>query len=380
MGAFKRIRMTSLALSVALAVTVVSMGCGGDHGAGWVAPGDRGDLAAGTLLDWVEVSRGESLDLQVWYPVSAGVEQPFNYEVFAATEGMVVEEGPGACDTPRPVVMFSHGNSGINYQTYTLSEHLARHGYVVAAPNHVRNTAFDMEDDLRRAMTLWRPGDISESFDYLVSLSDDPESPLFGCVDPAAGYAMIGHSFGGWTTLAVSGAPLDMRVLDAECQGSTAQECDIIRAWIADHPGQDLLDLSDNRVWAAVPLAPAWQELFGDGLPEIQVPILVVGGELDESTTWDAAVEPTYRGLTATPRYLVGLEGAGHYSFTDFCDVILMMGWEGDGCGPGFRPVQDVLATLTTLVTAFLETVRGDTHAAEYLPPTEGILSFEQVE
>jgi len=377
-----RIRMMgpAFAWGGALAVAMVAMGCGGDDSETWVAPDDRGAHLAGTLLDWVDVSRGESLDLQVWYPVDVGtgMEQTFNYEVFAATEGQVVEEGTGACDTPRPVVMFSHGNGGINYQTYTMAEHLARHGYVVAAPNHVLNTAFDMEDDLRRAMCLWRPGDISESFDFLVGLSQDPESPLYGCVDPSAGYAVMGHSFGAWTTLAMSGAPLDMRVLDTECEGSTAEECEIIRAWIADHPGQDLLDLSDDRIWAAAPLAPAWQEIFGDNLPEIQVPILVVGGELDESTTWADAVEPTYRGLTATPRYLVELEGAGHYSFTDFCDIILMLGWEGDGCGPGFRPVQDVLVTLSTLVTAFLETVRGDPRAAEYLPPSEGIVSFAQ--
>jgi predicted dienelactone hydrolase len=372
----------SFALGFALAVITSGVGCGGDDGERWVSPEDRGVHLAGTLVDWVEVSRGETLDLQVWYPVaeSDGEEQPFNYEVFAATEGQVVEEGVGACDTPRPVVMFSHGNSGINYQTYTMAEHLARHGYVVAAPNHVLNTAFDMQDDLRRAMCLWRPGDISESFDFLVSLSQDPSSPLHGCVDPAAGYAVMGHSFGAWTSLAVSGAPLDMRVLDTQCEGSTAEECDIIRTWIADHPGQDLLDLSDDRVWASVPLAPAWQEIFGDRLSDIQVPILVVGGELDVSTTWVDAVDPTYRGLAATPRYLVGLEGAGHYSFTDFCDIILMLGWDGDGCGPGFRPVQDVLATLSILVTAFLETTRGDARAAEFLPPAEGIVSFESVE
>ena len=187
----------------------------------------------------------------------------------------------------------------------------------------------------------------------------------------------MGHSFGGFTSLAVAGASLDMARLEADCLGDDGPGCQVVRDWRAAHPGQDRLDRSDPRAWAAVPLAPAWHEYFGAGLGDIHVPSLVVGGQLDDLTSMGSAVEPCYRGLRAVPRYLAELEGAGHYSFTDFCPVV---GTDFNGCGPEARAPAEVLETLRTVGLAFLLSLGGEIRAGDWLPPPQGVSHWEAVE
>ena len=92
------------------------------------------------------VSRsGLSLPLEVWYPTAATGESRHRYGDIIEGEALV--DGPAACDTPRPVVVFSHGNQGLRYQSYFLSEWLAQHGYIVLAPDHVYNTLMDWVEE-----------------------------------------------------------------------------------------------------------------------------------------------------------------------------------------------------------------------------------------
>jgi len=357
-------------LSACLSLCLLVIGCGGSQERGPFSPPDQaGPNRAGFVTGTAPGPEDLQLPVYAWYPVTEGLEQDLDYDGIGLTHGRAVPGGSGACPTARPVVVFSHGYGGIGYQTYSLSEHLARHGYVVAACDHVHNTIFEQDDTLWAALVMRRPLDVAATFDWLVAQAADPDSPLSGCVDPAAGYAVVGHSFGGFSSLATAGASLDMAYLEAGCEQ--------VRAWRAAHPGQDSLDDSDPRVWAALPLAPAWYEVFGDGLAGIAVPTLVIGGEIDDTTPWAAEVEPAYRGLTALPRYLGQLEGAGHLSFTDFCPVV---GSGENGCGPDARPVEQVLADLRATVLAFLEVVRGDERARDWLPPETGYSLWEAVE
>jgi predicted dienelactone hydrolase len=108
------------------------------------------------------------------------------------------------------------------------------------------------------------------------------------------------------------------------------------------------------------------------------VPTLVVGADRDTLTPWATAVEPSYAALTAEPRYLAGLENAGHFSFTDFCDLLPASG--NNGCEEDFRPPAEVLVTLRTLSLAFLQVQMGHADASVWMPPEEGMSSWEGVE
>jgi hypothetical protein len=71
----------------------------------------------------------------VWYPTTAS---PARYPYTATFSGMVALDAPPstACGRPVPLVVFSHGNTGCGLQAIAFTEELARHGYVVAAPDH----------------------------------------------------------------------------------------------------------------------------------------------------------------------------------------------------------------------------------------------------
>ena len=349
-----------------------------DPAPAYYPPDAPGPHPIGTLDLHAPSQAGIDLPVQVWLPAADSGGGPWSYG--GLVEGAAPEWSTPDCSEPWPVLLFSHGNGGVRFQSFSVAEFFASHGWLVAAPDHVDNTAFDMVDDWPR-IAVRRPLDIADTFDWLIAESDDSGSRLAGCVDPSAGYAVMGHSFGGFTTFAVAGASLDMEAIDADCASSSDPDpgCDEIASWLDEHPGERLSDRSDPRAWAAVPWAPAWHEKFGGSIGDIEVPTLVIGADRDDLTPWDGAVEPAYRELTVTPRYLAGLLDAGHYSFTDICGILPEVLAE-NGCSDGFRDFTDVLVTTRVLSMAFLRTVQGDEQAADWLPPESGVATWEGVE
>ncbi len=338
-------------------------------------PDQPGPWSAATVATSITSREGLSLPLQVWYP-TLDDDGPIHVYDDLLPGGALDGAAPD-CSQVRPVILFSHGNGGIRYQTWSVMERLATHGYVVAAPDHVDNTFLDVDDDLWPSIVMRRPWDVADAFDGLAALADgggDGAVDLAGCVDADAGYAVVGHSFGAFTTYAVAGAPLWMTALLAACEEEVVEGCGAVEAWAAEHPGEAWSDRSDPRTWAAVPWAPAWHEFFGDRMDAIDQPIMVVGADRDTLTPWETAVEPSYRELAAEPRHLVGLLDAGHYSFTDMCGVLPS---SSNGCGDDFRPADEVLETLATSTLAFLQLTRGQQQAEAWLPPQEGIASYE---
>ena len=338
-------------------------------------PDQPGPFLAGTEQETAPSREGISLPVQVWFPAVEATDDVHVYDELI-TGGAYDDSNPD-CSQPHPVLVFSHGNSGIRYQTWSVMEFLASHGWIVVAPDHVDNTFLDFDQDLWPRIALRRPWDVADAFDWLLAESADTGSDLHGCVDPDAGYAVMGHSFGGFTTYAVAGAAYDMEALAATCDWDPVEGCDVVDQWFEDHPGETVDDRSDPRAWAAVPWAPAWHEYFAD-MGAITVPTLVVGADRDTLTPWATAVEPSYAALTAEPRYLAGLENAGHFSFTDFCDLLPASG--NNGCEEDFRPPAEVLVTLRTLSLAFVQVQMGHTESSAWMPPEEGMSSWEGVE
>ncbi len=108
---------------------------------------------------------------------------------------------------PYPLVVLSPGFS-IGSTAYAwLAEHLASYGFVVISPEH--NEHLNPENELWR-MAIQRPKDILTVFDYMDTQVDS--GGLFeGLVNPET-VAVIGHSYGGYTALAASGAKINPRL------------------------------------------------------------------------------------------------------------------------------------------------------------------------
>ena len=292
----------------------------------------------GVITEWHAFGDGR---LQLWLPSSNADGDQEEYDDLLT--GLARTEGTADCSQVRPVVVFSHGNGGIRWQSLFLTERLAAHGYVVVAPDHVGNTLFDLDDIPRAEVAATRPGDVSAAFDFAVEAVPD-------CVSAEEGYAVIGHSFGGWTALAVSGAQVDTDYLAVQCAEDWAWLCGL-----EEHLEGPVADLSDDRVWAALPITPVGAFTFGPGLASQHTPILVFGGELDDGTSMEEQVHPIFEGVGGTPKHLATVTGAGHFSFTEMC----LLPGSFNGCGEGFTPTEIVHPVVNRATLAFLGRQRG---------------------
>jgi predicted dienelactone hydrolase len=186
-------------------------------------PDGPGRYAAGVReFDWRDMERGNeifgrNLASLVWYPAvePQGGERRTH---FIFLEGAAWDEpDPDRTGAPYPLVLFSHGNKGINFQSYTLTAHLATHGFIVAAPNHEGNLMFDSPNDEALAeVAMNRPIDMAFIRTKVAELNDAEDSPLRGMIDTTR-VAIAGHSFGGFTTLLLAGAPVDVDAAVARC-------------------------------------------------------------------------------------------------------------------------------------------------------------------
>lgn len=228
-----------------------------------------------------------------------------------------------------PLLVFSHGFAGTRNQSIYLLTHLASHGYVVASPDHHGNTLPDLLDgtiDFDSAVN--RPVDISFVLDELLAANASPGNFLEGAVD-AARIGMSGHSFGGYTTLAMAGGAFfydeTLTVLGFEVDpfGGT---------------------FTDARVKAIAPLAPAAFMFEDSFFADITVPTLLMGGTLDQTTPLADNQQRPFDNLPVTPPFtaLATLLDGGHQAFSHSCDIPGPLGdlltGEENGCSPLHLP------------------------------------------
>lgn len=334
-----------------------------------VDPSAPGAWAVGTDETRITGSWGVELSVQTWFP-RADDPRTDGQGAAAVYDDMVTDPaafsgGMADCSSPRPVVVFSHGNQGVRWQSFYLADHLASHGVVVVAPDHAGNTFFDYDGDRMPELVFRRPVDVADAFDALVARGADATDPLYGCVDPDGGYAVMGHSFGGYTTLAVAGAVIDVDAVAAVCAAEGGWLCDDVATWAAEHPDEAVFDQSDPRARVAVALAPAGYEVLNAGLGDIAIPTMIQAGDLDATTPWETTVGPIWEALQVDPRAAAHLDGAGHYSFSDVCSFLPTV----PDCDPPYRDPEEVHDLSRTLALAWMRWADGDETMAAWLPP-----------
>ncbi|HMJ13656.1 MAG TPA: hypothetical protein VK524_19700 [Polyangiaceae bacterium] len=296
----------------------------------YAKPGELGPFPVGFVLRaFVDESRPElattsasdkrTLPSVVWYPAGESVRAapkskyrefllpalvaPFTAlapEGFLDTESLGVRDAELASDGPFPVIVFSHGNSGIAVQSFFLTEYLASHGYIVVSPDHTGNALLTQlpdgttvgpggQDRTYTNAVADRVADVSFLVDALGELGRaDPDGRFTGKVDLER-VGLTGHSFGGLTTL------LGME--------------------------------QESRFDAGSPLAPA-----APAPQAIQKPLQYFWGSEDQTLPFEP-VDAHYAGATGS-KMLVTVKDAGHFSFTNGCPLGL---GDGDGCGTATR-------------------------------------------
>ena len=323
------------------------------------APPDAlGRYAVGlSTVQMVDPARANrTLTVDIWYPADGRSDAPTASLDLVLTSlalpGVLAD--PQAAGGSFPLVVFSHGNGGVRFQSWFLMEALASHGFVVAAPDHAGNTALDAltgtSDPIGVAANN-RPRDVSFVIDEMLARDRDPASPLHRRIDERH-IAVAGHSFGGFTALATAGGFLDYQ--------------------------------PDPRVDAIVPIAPATFGLTDGQLASIDVPTLLMGGTSDTVVPIQPGIVRAWDLISGRPEYRVDVLTAGHNSFTNVCDIrdayvaagvgqpILgfVEAQAADGCAPELLPIDEAHRVTDLYVVSFLTTeLQGSAWYSRYLTP-----------
>lgn len=225
------------------------------------------------------------LTVNLWYPTDAKEgEEPTYFGTWSASfyyafanEKVVLDAKAAApaVGDKYPVLAVSHGASGFGGSTAFLHHYFASHGWVVVAPDHLTDTLSDVGKKSARWLRLARPLDVSAAVDSLTTL---PADTLAGTPDTTA-IAFAGHSRGGVTTWAASGAVFDRAAIEAECKAQSDTTCT-----------EALLDgyakgARDKRVVCGIPMAGAggFSPWFGEaGHSKAAVPQLQLSGDVDK--------------------------------------------------------------------------------------------------
>ncbi len=280
-----RTRQVGSGLLVSLLIALLLAACSGGGGApagvrSLDAARQRGPYGVGvTTIDLVDTSRPteangdvpasneRKLTVEVWYPADTSAAQPEARDV-ALNRG----------DAPYPLIIFAHGLGGNRRQSVSYTQHLASHGYIVAAPDFPLSN-LGAAGGPRLAAVLEQPKDVSFVIDSMLQFNGQRSHVLEGAIDSKK-IGMTGHSLGALTTMLNIYGPS-----------------------------------RDPRIRAALPFATPGCFLPDGFAGDTSVPLLVLGGT-DDLITPPVSNRRAYE-IANSPRYLAELAGADHVRFAD---------------------------------------------------------------
>lgn len=217
-----------------------------------------------------------------------------------------------------PVVVLSHGLGDAPEVFRVEAEHLASYGFFVAVPQHPGSDAL-YQAAFRRGIEgeiyqidefLERPRDVTHLLDELERLN---AAEYEGRLD-LENVGMGGHSYGGYTALALAGAKIDFQNLAEDCAQrfrelnlSLLLQCDALKLLNQDY------DFRDSRITSIAVKNPFTSSIFGpDGIAEVEVPVMLIAGSHDPVTPAVYEQFRAFRWFSTKPRYLLLMEGQAH--------------------------------------------------------------------
>ena len=271
----------------------------------------------------LELAAGNKVE--VWYPAIEGTTGTDSYDmrdfIPEAISALLTADVPAVYEYPAgrdagaatgtfPVVLFSHGSSGIRFQSTFLTSHLASWGIIVAAPDHWSRDLFHTLSapvgDRNSSVT-----ELLETLDLVTAENVRSGSRLEGMVDAERVVAM-GHSAGGGTIL---GAALD------------------------------------DRIDGYISLASGALGMGGDSstapaLPD--KPSFFIAGALDAIISAEESTRPSFEAVPGPSRLWI-IDGVGHNGFDDFCTFGNGSGIIGVAIASGLGPLLEGMGNLKRL-------------------------------
>lgn len=335
------------------------------------------------LAVWYPGLNEDDLEEEITYRYEIKMSDPIGTITFATFAGKATRDAPyDLSRAPYPLVVLSPGFS-ISSSAYAwLAEHLASYGFVVMAHEHQEH--LDPENELWQS-AITRPQDILTVLAYM---DEHVESGgiLAGLLDKEH-VAVIGHSYGGYTSLSAAGARFDTESFKSHCR--QAQEANHPAAWLCEQLLPHMTDMASLAGLDTLPedLWPAWADprvdaivpmagdafFFGQaGLAQITVPVMAIGGTLDNDSPYMWGTHPTYEYVSSPKKARIALTNAEHMIFTGPCENITwyLKFFSGEFCSDAGWDRYYAHALVNHFTTAFLlAELRQDTDAAAALTP-----------
>ncbi len=233
---------------------------------------------------------------------------------------------PVGAQLPVPLVVISHGIASDRTTFAYLARHLASHGLAVAVLEHpdTSSEAFrrflgGLQGSPNASDIVDRPLDITYLLNTLQERSQ--ADPAWRNQINLQAVGVIGQSFGGYTALAVAGAPIDSRQLDRDLRDRcNTQTLDFNLSMLLQCRGTELsvqtYDLRDDRVKAVIAINPVGSVLFGkQGLERIRIPTMIIAGTDDYFAPPVPEQLYPFSWLKTSDRYLLIMDQGTHFSF-----------------------------------------------------------------
>lgn len=309
-------------------------------------------------LDVADEKNGRPLSVAVLYPTPATGETASLGEN-PAFFGVPVIKQARPQDGVHPLVILSHGYGGNWRNQLWLAYELAQRGYVVVAPNHPGTTSNDMQP--ATAAKLWlRPDDVSR---VITALQAD--SAIAGNT-ASDRIAVIGHSLGGWTALAIAGARFDVDRFETDCL--TQKQLASCKTYQAIGAGKDdasraRLNQSarDERVSAVVSLDLGLARGFTpESLAAVTIPVLVVAAGVPDPAL-PASLESQYlmKFLPGKTSQYWEIANATHFSFMQLCKPGAVDLINASEPGEGIICMDGATGSREAIHTALFEKISG---------------------
>ena len=217
-----------------------------------------------------------------------------------------------------PVVVISHGLGSQPEDFAKRAQHLASYGYVVALPQHIGS---DYQQQLALIKGYSRQVFLTDEFinrpldvSYVIDELERRNAREFDGRLALDRVGVFGHSFGGYTALAIAGATFDFDHLERECAiGRGRLNTALLLQCRALDLERKTYNFRDERVIAVLAHNPVNRSIFGpEGLSQIQIPVLLGSGSYDPATPFVFEQLGSFTWLNVPDKYLVLEEGQTH--------------------------------------------------------------------
>jgi predicted dienelactone hydrolase len=255
---------------------------------------------------------GREVYLTFWYPANEETDALSMHDA-------PVYKGGG----PYPLILTeSTTGSGL------FESHLVSHGFVMVEVGGGDDEEYDY--------TGWNRGLFNDALDLLFALdqiASNPPEELEGVIDTEH-VGVAGYSYGGFNTLAVSGARVDPEFFHEQCANAEPGDpvpeswwidfyCKLTGKWeallnkigpeITTGPDGLWQPLSDPRIRAVLPMSPEGSWLFGErGLAAVDRPTMLLAGTEDTICYYDLEAAYIFENLGTPERHLISFIGQSH--------------------------------------------------------------------